>query len=266
MLHSSEEIERESLEELHSVAPTKVREDLGLVGRNIGSAFVSAASTLPKTAVVLNRTIGVGLGAPETSKSIDQIVDVYRSANVSRYFIQVHPEARPVELEDWLLKQGVTKARAWQKFSRGREPVAPPSTDLSIKKIGGDKGNDFAAILSNAFDLGKASRPWVSLLPTCPRWHVFMTYDGDVPAGTGAVFIDGKNAWMDFGATSPAFRRRGSQSSLLRHRVRFALDQGCEQMFTCTGEAVPGDPQHSYANILKAGFKETYLRANYAPS
>ena len=123
MLHSSEEIERESLEELHSVAPTKVREDLGLVGRNIGSAFVSAASTFPKTAVVLNRTIGVGLGAPETSKSIDQIVDVYRSANVSRYFIQVHPDARPVELEDWLLKQGVTKARAWQKFSRGRDSL-----------------------------------------------------------------------------------------------------------------------------------------------
>ena len=147
MLHSSEEIERESLEELHSVAPTKVREDLGLVGRNIGSAFVSAASTLPKTAVVLNRTIGVGLGAPETSKSIDQIVDVYRSANVSRYFIQVHPEARPVELEDWLLKRGVTKARAWQKFSRGREPVAPPSTDLSIKKIGGDLGNNAGSVL-----------------------------------------------------------------------------------------------------------------------
>ena len=92
-----------------------------------------------------------------------------------------------------------------------------------------------------------------------------MSYDGDAAAGTGAVFIDGETAWMDFGATSPQFRCRGSQSSLLRHRVQFALEQGCTRMFTCTGEAVPGDPQHSYSNIQKAGFVEDYVRANYAP-
>ena len=92
-----------------------------------------------------------------------------------------------------------------------------------------------------------------------------MAYDGDTAAGTGAVFIDGETAWMDFGATSPQFRRRGSQSSLLCHRVQFALERGCTRMFTCTGEAVPGDPQHSYSNIQKAGFVEDYVRANYAP-
>ncbi len=27
-----------------------------------------------------------------------------------------------------------------------------------------------------------------------------------------------------------------------------------------TGEAVPEDPQHSYSNILRAGFSEAYLR------
>ena len=92
-----------------------------------------------------------------------------------------------------------------------------------------------------------------------------MTFDGEVPAGTGALFIDGKLAWTDFGATAPGFRQRGSQSALLRHRVQFALDRGCRQVFTCTGESVPGDPQHSYSNILKAGFKEDYVRPNYAP-
>jgi len=27
----------------------------------------------------------------------------------------------------------------------------------------------------------------------------------------------------------------------------------------------PGDPQHSYRSLLKAGFRETYARGNYAP-
>jgi hypothetical protein len=41
---------------------------------------------------------------------------------------------------------------------------------------------------------------------------------------------------------------------------------GCRKIFTCTGVSVPGDPQHSYNNILKAGFKEDYIRENYAPA
>ena len=35
--------------------------------------------------------------------------------------------------------------------------------------------------------------------------------------------------------------------------------------FTATGEEVPGDPQHSYANILRMGFEEGYIRENFAP-
>ena len=44
-----------------------------------------------------------------------------------------------------------------------------------------------------------------------------------------------------------------------------AIELGCKRMFTETGEAVEGDPQHSYKNILKAGFTESVLRENYAP-
>ena len=48
-------------------------------------------------------------------------------------------------------------------------------------------------------------------------------------------------------------------------RVRFALEQGCTAIHTCTGEAVPGDPQHSYNNIKRCGFRETDLLVNWAP-
>ena len=214
MPHIAEEVERAALEELHSVAPTAVRQSIGLAGQTIGSAFVSVARALPPTAIVLNRTIGVGLRKPETRKTINEIVDAYQAAGVTRYFVQVHPDAEPEEIGTWLLERGIEKARGWQKFSRSRKAVAPPSTDFTIKEIGKKSSADFAAILTNAFDLGDAARPWLSLLPTCRHWHVFITYDGEVPAGTGAVFLDGKYAWLDFGATAPAFRRRdGPRSS-----------------------------------------------------
>ena len=214
---------------------------------------------------MINRAIGVGLGQAETQDTINELVDAYESAGVGRYFVQLHPDAQPGEIVSWLQQRGLEKARGWQKFSRGREAAPQPKTDLTIREIGADNGEDLAVILSDAFDLGDAARPWISQLPKCDHWHVFMTFDGDTPAGTGSVYIDGDVAWMDFGATAPQFRMRGSQSSLLRHRVQFALDHGCRHMFTCTGEDVPGDPQHSYTNILKTGFKEDYVRANYAP-
>jgi hypothetical protein len=51
----------------------------------------------------------------------------------------------------------------------------------------------------------------------------------------------------------------------MAERLRIANDEGCEHVFTETGEAVDGDPQHSYRNIERAGFQTSVLRQNYAP-
>lgn len=48
-------------------------------------------------------------------------------------------------------------------------------------------------------------------------------------------------------------------------RIAFAREAGCLTLFACIGEEVPGDPQHSSSNILRAGFRETCLRENHAP-
>jgi hypothetical protein len=73
-------------------------------------------------------------------------------------------------------------------------------------------------------------------------------------------------AWFDWAATRPEFRRRGCQGALLRQRVRDALDASCDWMVTETGEAVEGDPQHSYRNILRAGFELLDVRENWVPA
>lgn len=264
-MHAAEEIERQALQDLHACVTPQLRAELGIKGEEIGSGFVSVASRLPASAIVINRAIGLGLGAPETEATVRRVIEAYTEPGVARFFVQVHPEAQPASLAQMLGALGLEKARGWQKFSRGRDPVPAPRTDLRVKLIDIEHASTSAKIACDGFDLGDESQPWLALLPTRDRWHVFVAFDGDQPAGTGALFIDGDTAWTDFGATAPAFRQRGAQSALLAARVQFALDHGCKQIFTCTGEAVPGDPQHSYSNIMRCGFKETYVRANYAP-
>lgn len=265
MAVESEIIEREALADLHAAATPELRTRLRLKAATIGGALVSVAGTLPPSAITINRALGMGLDAPETEGAITQVLDTYRQAGISRYFVQRHPDARPPALAGWLLAAGLEKARGWQKFRRGREPVPQLETDLRIERIGPEHGAAFGRIVADAFDLGDAAAPWLACLAGRPGWHLFMSFDGDTPAGAGAVYVRGDLAWSDYGATAPAYRRRGSQAALLARRVEHALALGCREIFTCTGEAVPGDPQHSYRNILKVGFEETYVRENYAP-
>ena len=178
-------------------------------------------------------------------------------------FIQAIP---PGDAGDKTLESaGLGRARSWQKFRRGREVVPHRGTQLHVKHIGPEHGAAFGQIVAAAFDLGEVATPWLARLPGRNGWHIFMSFDGDTPAGTGALFVQGSRAWCDWGATSSEFRQRGSQSAVLAARLRHAIDLGCEEIFTCTREAVPGDPQHSYSNIEKMGFEKLALRRNFQP-
>lgn len=260
-----ERIERAALRSLHEAADEALKERLGLATHEIGGALVSVAAALPASAIVVNRTQGLGLEQRAARSDVEAITALYRDSSVERNFVHLHPKAEPSELADWLVAAGLEKVRGWMKFSRGPEPPPERETDLSIRQIGPEHGLAFGRIAAAAFDLGDEAAPWIAGLAVRPGWRLYMSFAGDEPAGTGALFVMDGIAWTDWGATAPAFRRRGGQGALLAHRIREAIGLGCRRIITATGEEVPGDPQHSYSNILRMGFKEAYIRENYAP-
>ncbi len=264
MEHELEFIERRMYEDMHAAADDELRARLKLGGFHVGSAFASVAGALPASAIVMNITYGLGLEQQATLEQVTEIIEHYASAGAQRYFIQLHPQARPEQLPDWLAKRNLLPTRGWMMFDRGREVPVSGSTSLQIREATLRDGPAFGRIVSDAFDLGEVSVPWLARLVGRRGWHVYMSYEADEPAGTGAIYVEDDLAYFTFGATAPAYRGRGGQSALLRERIGVALDLGCRVLATCTGEEVPGDPQHSYNNILKAGFKESYVRRNFA--
>jgi GNAT superfamily N-acetyltransferase len=266
MMHDDAEwIERSALEDVYRAAPPEVARQLGLQPFSHGGAFVGLAASLPASAIVVNRTIGLGVTMPATRDQVEEIVGAHAAAGVTRYFVHRHPQSAPPELDAWLQGAGLVPARGWQKFERPLDPVEPVRSGLEIRHVGREHGEDFARIACAAFDMGEEAVPWLAELPGRSGWHVFMSFEDGEPAGTGALHVGDGLAWFDFGATAPDFRRRGSQAALLARRIEHALELGCRRLLTCTGKAVPGDPQHSYRNLLKAGFRETTTRANFAP-
>ena len=264
MEHELEFIERRMYEDMHAAADDGLRARLKLGGFHVGSAFASVAGALPASAIVMNITYGLGLEEQATPEQVAEIVEHYKLAGAQRYFIQLHPQARPKQLPDWLADRNLLPARGWMMFERGREAPASCTCSLKIREAAPSDALAFARIVADAFDLGEMSMPWLAKLIGRPGWHIYMSFESGEPAGTGAMYVEDDLAYLTFGATAPAYRGRGGQSALLRDRIGVALDLGCRVLATCTGEEVPGDPQHSYNNILKAGFKEGYVRRNYA--
>lgn len=87
----SESIEQAALQDLHDAADEADINDLGLKVITVGSSFVSVARNLPASAIVVNRTLGLGLSAAASREEIVDIVACYRESAVAEYFVQLHP-------------------------------------------------------------------------------------------------------------------------------------------------------------------------------
>ena len=238
------------------------------VGGNVdavGGAAAFSARQVPN--IIFNRTIGLGVFAPATRADAAAVVRAYAERGVSRYLVHLHAQATPPRLRDWLGELGLAPfRRAWAKFSRGDAPAERAETSLRIEAIGSERAADFARIAIDGYGLPVSAAGLLRPLAGRPRWHVYLSYAGDRPAGTAAMFIDGDVGWLGWGATEFEYRGRGSQRALLAQRLRDAMALGCRRFHVELGESVPGEPQSSYHNILRAGFTRTYVRDNLCPA
>ena len=257
-----ETIERQALVAWFDAATAGRQTDWSL--HEIGDAMCFVDRSEPS--ILVNRVLGLGSRFAPTVDQLIEIRSLYADAGVGRFFLHVIPEALGPDRAELLTRAGYRKHRGWMKFTRGDGPIRDTDTGLVVRKIGRDDANDFASISGNAFDFGAAFQPAIAALDDAPGWHLYMSFDDDTPAGTGGLFMQDGLGYLDFGATHPDFRRRGSQTAVLAARIREALDAGCHTIVTMTGEAVPGDEQHSYRNIERAGFSAVYLRENWIPS
>jgi GNAT superfamily N-acetyltransferase len=259
----TERIEAASLEALHAGASDELRTRLGLRLEWIDGTMVSIAATDPS--ILLNRAVGLGLNAPATRDGIERICEAYREHDLERFYLGVHPEARPDGIEDLLDIAGLQSQRGWMKFERGPDLAPAAESSLEVREIGTDHIDEFGRIASSGFGLTPEAAPLFRGLVDRSDFRLYMTFADDTPAGTGLLYIDGDCAWFDWAATDPDYRRRGSQRALLAQRIDDAVAVGCTRLLTATGEAVPGDPQHSYHNIEWAGFEPTFVRGNWVP-
>lgn len=84
-------------------------------------------------------------------------------------------------------------------------------------------------------------------------WTYFIGYEGERPVSISRLFITGKTAYLAWGYTVEAFRRRGHHRRHVLARVRHAFESGCDLVFSVSDFNVP-----SSLSLQKAGFKLAY--------
>ena len=230
---------------------------------DVAGARCSVCASDPS--ILMNRVFGLGSRGLPTIGQLADLRRVYADAGIDTYFLHL-PYGHDPELPRRLAEAGFERYRGWMKFIRDVAPPAARTTDLEVRAINPDDASSFASIAVTVFGLAPESEPAVAALAAAPGWTAFVSFADSQPAGTGALFTAGKIGSLDWGATRPEYRRRGSQGGILAARLHAARAAGCDTVVTMTGEAVPGEPQQSYSNILRAGFAEAYLRENWIPA
>ena len=225
-----------------------------------GGATVLRLAAAPQSPM-LNRVVGLGVDRPATESDVDAVLAAI-GPGVS-FYVAVAPGARPAELPAWLRDRGLSAGWGWMAFRRGVEDLPVADTTLRIiEAVTPHQRAAFARIVRVSYDLPEAVEASIATAPD-GGWQCWLALDGDEPAGAAALFTTGGAAYLGLAGTLPEHRGKGAQSALLAARIRRAAQLGSDVVVTETGELQAGRASNSYRNILRAGFKEVGVTANW---
>ncbi len=256
-----ENTEFEASIDLYRAAPEDMRVAHAIEVRDIGAATCLTCRGI-EPAAMFRRAVRVGVGRATSEAELDGVLG-HMNGRRLRYAVPVAPESQPSALASWLETRGFTRGYAWMKFCRPCDGAPQTASDLEIRVIGCELGDEFGRVVAEGFGLPTAVAPWVGALAGRVNWVCVIAFGGGTPIAAGAVYVNGEYAWLGFGATLASHRRQGAQTALLARRLSEAAARGARVAVTETGERLPDKPSNSYRNILRTGFEEMYLRQNY---
>ena len=237
----------------------------GIALERFGPVQASAIADLPRERW-LNLVLGASSPGAVEGGHLAAAVDWIEDLGVD-YYVPVSPGAAGTgAAEDWLNQHGYGHGYGWMKFARDAAPpefAEPPG--VKVFEVDEGEGEGFSAIVAEGFGLPVWAGTLFYDLPGREGWRCYVAAIDGRAVGSAAMLTGGGIAEFGLAATLESARGRGCQTALLRRRIADAAAAGCRTLFVETGERLPNRPSASYRNILRAGFREAYLRPNWQP-
>jgi GNAT superfamily N-acetyltransferase len=258
-----DETERRFWRECWESVPVDVANKHGIELRNFGPIQASVIADLPEVRM-LNLVLGATEPGTVEGGHLADALDWTESLGVDCY-VPVKPgTAEASAAESQLTALGYEPGYAWMKFVRDPSPSDLQEPEgVEVVELAAGEGEPLGRIAAEGFNLP----PWAAILfsdlPGREGWRCYAAEIEGEPQACAVMLIHNGVAEFGIAATLETARGRGCQTALLHRRIEDARAAGCHTLFVETGERTTDRPSASYRNILRAGFKEAYLRPNW---
>lgn len=211
------------------------------------------------------QTFGLGLFDPVTDAVMAQVEEFFRRRG-SDVFHEVCPLAerslvgllnvrgyQPLELSNVLFRPigpGLQLTSSRDDSVRVRL-IEPGEHDLWARTAAGGWADVAPELHDYLVGLG-------GLIPHRRNTHHFLADKQGEPVAAGAISLFEGVALLAGACTVPRWRRQGAQLALLEHRLRFAVENGCDLAMMV---AEPGSA--SQRNAERQGFRVAYTRIKW---
>ena len=258
----AERTEAENMIRLQESAPDHVKQALGMAAARIGGGVALSMRHDP-TGGYWRKALGFGLDRPVDAALINEVLDFYRANGDEAAVLQIAPALLPAGWDDIIAGRGITAGSRWVKFIRPAGPLEA-SSDLRVGPVEPDRRQEAAEVMLRGFGMPDGGLA-AMFAATSGRDDIrtFAAYEGDSIVAVGHLFLYGDSAELAGAATLPGHRGRGAQSALLAARAQTAVDEGVRWLVVETGKPGPDDHNHSYNNLVRAGFRPLYARQNW---
>jgi len=208
----------------------------------------------------LNRIIGV--------RATEDLGTAYEwmKARLGNRVLQIDAEHASQNVRGWIQDKKLRPTGAgWVKLTRPTRTLQLPQRwPFDVRKALPSDADTFASVLCSGFGFPHELSPLWSAIVGKHGWSCFIAEKGEAVIGGAAMFSRNGYAWLGGATTLTEFRGMGVQQALINARLNEGRKIDVHTFAVETTVPQPGEPNISFANLSKAGFRRSYNRTNFS--
>jgi hypothetical protein len=260
-----EAAEADAWEDAYAAAPEDWASEVGIESYRVGGALVISWAATGRR--YFSRVIGLGVTEPVSEAAIDQILEGYEQAGISKFLLQSLPHCRPSRYEQWLGERGLEAFDQQDRIIRGGSPSASSPAlggGLTAERVTRDTAEEWAAFLQAVYRLDAG--PWLPQLIGRPGWHQYVARrDGRIVAARGMYVGPGGAAWLGMDGPVPGVTTDDCEpdAALCAFMVADGVTLGARSFLADIEAPSRGFDTPAYAHFARLGFRRPYVRIHY---
>ena len=254
--------------DMYAAAPPGFAASAGVETREVGGALVLFWAATGRR--YFSRVIGLGVSSPASAEAVDEILEGYREAGISKFLLQSLPHCRPTEYEGWLRERGLEPFDAQDRIVRDAQPFVPPATaprerGLTVERVDPATADEWSDFLQRVYRLDTGN--WLQQLVGRAGWHQYVAREhGEIVAARGMYVGPGGTAWLGMDGPVPGITTEDYEpdAALCAFIVEDGLARGARTFIADVEARSSAMDTPAYAHFSHLGFRLPYVRTHYA--